>query len=145
LKDVPCHCRPLPVPAAPSYLQSSSSMPRGLGNWSTREGATAGRGQQWSATTAPFPPAGARARSRADRRACGQAPGAQRPRGPGHHGTGREGGVRSLRALTPRLVYMAEPGKNKIWGSQTARAFLLQSEQPQLEHVCDHLSTSTIG
>ena len=53
--------------------------------------------------------------------------------GPGHHGTGREGGVRSLRALTPRLVYMAEPGKNKIWGSQTARAFLLQSEQPQLE------------
>jgi len=55
---------------------------------------------------------------------------------------GRECGVRSLRTLTPRLVHEAEPGKNKIWGSQTARFSLLQSEQPQLEYVCDYLFTT---
>jgi hypothetical protein len=65
--------------------------------------------------------------------------------GLGHHSMGRECGVRSLRTLTPRLVHEAEPGKNKIWGSQTARFSLLQSEQPQLEYVCDYLLTSIIG
>jgi len=39
-------------------------------------------------------------------------------------------GVRSSRALMPRLVHIPELGQNKIYGSQTALSSLLQSEPP---------------
>jgi hypothetical protein len=120
----------LPERSAPSTLEATSSVGPGSGT----PGAS-GRARRGTTPASP----GAASWRRPGCHTLGEHSG-----GPGAPQYG-EYGVRSLWALTPRLVHGAEPGKNKIWGSQTARFSLLQSEQPQLEYVCDYLLTSIIG
>ena len=64
--------------------------------------------------------------------------------GQGDHLTGREFGVRVLRDVQHLLVHRREQCNKKILGSPTTGSSWLQSSQPQLEPVCDYLSTPTL-
>src|SRR5262247_1637505 len=60
-----------------------------------------------------------------------------------HDFTGVEFGVRVFGNIQHLLVYRVEQCDNKIWGRHRTGSSWLKFAQPQLEPVCDYLSTRT--
>ena len=61
-----------------------------------------------------------------------------------HDFTRREFGVRMCGDLHPLLGHRIEQSDNTIWGSHTTGSSRLKASQPQLEPVCDSLSTCVL-